>query len=289
MNVLKFDGIGTKWEVEVFSPITSDQMGYLGHCIKQRVEEYEQTYSRFRSDSFVNTSLLQKGIVSLPSDSEKLFSIYQKLYSLTEGLFTPFIGQVLIDAGYDSAYSLIPKQLHTPPLWEEVAEYTFPRIHIKKSEVFDFGAAGKGHLIDIVSQLITESGFSQYCVDAGRDIRLSSKNSIRIGLENPSNLEEAIGVVSIASGSICASSGNRRTWSGYHHIINPKTLTSPNTVLATWVVASEALLADALSTCLFLVPVTKLSSQFSFEYLTLFSDYSFEKSSGFPAEVFLNS
>lgn len=286
-NTFSFEGIGTKWDVEIYSPITISQLGYLEHIIKKRVEKFDHVYSRFLPDSFVNNALLQKGLVKLPEDSEKLFSLYQRLYGITGGLFTPLIGQVLVDAGYDSTYSLKPKKLHSPPRWEQAAEYEYPHINIKQSAAYDFGAAGKGHLIDIVSQLIMEQGFPEFCVDAGHDIHLFSETPVRIGLENPSNNEEAIGVITLSHGSICASSGSRRTWDIYHHIINPKTLKSPNKITATWVVAQEALLADALSTCLFLVPAKKLTPHFAFEYLTLFADGTFEKSSAFSAELFL--
>lgn len=286
-STFSFEGIGTHWEIEIYSPITPTQLEYLAILVKQKVEEFERTYSRFRPDSFINSALLQKGIVKLPTDSEKLFSLYQKLYGLTSGLFTPLIGQVLVDAGYDSLYSLVPKKLHSPPPWEEVSEYSFPKMVVKKSAIYDFGAAGKGHLIDLVSQTIMDQNFSEFCVDAGKDILLISKKPVRIGLENPLNFEEAIGVVTLSKGSICASAGSRRVWGPYHHIINPKTLTSPNEILATWVVAKDALTADALSTCLFLISPKKIIPHFSFEYLVLYKDSSIEKSSSFPAELFL--
>lgn len=286
-NIFSFEGIGTKWEIEIYSPATSIQLEYLKKIIKQRVEKFEQVYSRFRPDSFINSSLLQRGVVRLPYDSEKLFSLYKKIYTLTDGLFTPLIGQVLVDAGYDSLYSLIPKKLHTPPPWEEVAECAFPNIIVKKSAAYDFGAAGKGNLIDVVSQLLTDEGFPEFCVDAGKDIYLSSSKPVRIGLENPKNFDEAIGVATLSKGSICASAGSRRAWGEFHHIINPRTLRSPTHIIATWVVAEKALVADALSTCLFLVPAQQFIPHFSFEYLILFADNSFEKSSAFPAELFI--
>ncbi|MCX6731205.1 MAG: FAD:protein FMN transferase, partial [Candidatus Roizmanbacteria bacterium] len=190
------------------------------------------------------------------------------------------------EAGYDMKYSLTPTTLHTPPAWEDTADISFPHINIKKSATYDFGAAGKGHLIDLVSHIIIEQGFPEFCIDAGKDILLFSSKPIRIGLENPLNFKQAIGVVTLSKGSICASAGSRRSWGLYHHIINPKTLSSPSNILATWVIASDALLADALSTCLFLVPAKKLTPHFSFEYLILFDDNSIETSSSFSSEIF---
>ncbi len=115
----------------------------------------------------------------------------------------------------------------------------------------------------------------------------NSKEFLSIGLEHPGNFEQVIGIAKIQNESIAASSGNRRAWDKFHHIINPKTLESPKNILATWVVAKKAIIADGLATCLFFVPKEKLEKYFDFESLVLFPDYTFEKSNNFPAELFI--
>jgi len=105
-------------------------------------------------------------------------------------------------------------------------EYDYPKITIKKPEALDFGAGGKGYLVDIVSDLIKEYGGREFCIDAGGDIRYESSKPLRVGLENPNDMNQAIGVATIANTSLCASSGSRRKWGNFHHIINPHTLKS---------------------------------------------------------------
>ena len=287
MNTIRFEGIGTKWQIDVYSSISEKDLGYVQLLIQKRVEAFERLYSRFRYDSYTNVTLNQRGTFTLPDDAEPLFTLYEKLYHITDGAFTPFIGQILIDAGYDADYSFEIGKLHKSPHWDEVMEYTYPKITIKKPEILDFGAGGKGYLIDIVCDFLKENGIKEFCIDAGGDIRYEYTKPIRIGLENPNDLSQAIGVVTIANTSLCASAGRRRKWGKYHHIINPHTLTSPEKVIATWVTAHTTLTADALATSLFLVESSTLLKHFSFEYLTLFSDNSFEKSPGFSAELFL--
>jgi thiamine biosynthesis lipoprotein len=109
---------------------------------------------------------------------------------------------------------------------------------------------------------------------------------LRVGLENPNNFKEVIGVVEIVNQSIAASSGSRRRWANFHHIINPHTLNSPSDILSTWVIARDGLIADAIATCLFLVSREKLEKYFEFESLVLYSDYSISKSEKFNAELF---
>ena len=287
MNTIKFEGIGTKWQIDLYSPLSPNQWEYLQTVIQKRVELFEKTYTRFWPDSYTNLTLSQIGTHLLPSDAEPLFSLYQKLYTVTKGLFTPLIGQVLIDAGYNAEYSLKGGILHRPPSWDSVLDYKYPTITIKKQAALDFGACGKGYLIDIISDLIREHGVSAFCVEAGGDMRYESLKPLRVGLENPNNPEQAIGVATITNTSLCASSGSRRKWGEYHHIINPHTLTSPDKVIATWVTAKNTILADALATSLFLVEPSALLPYFSFEHLVLFADSSFEKSPAFPAELFL--
>ena len=113
------------------------------------------------------------------------------------------------------------------------------------------------------------------------------KTPMRIGLEDPEDTKKVVGVGILQNGSICGSAGNRRKWGDFTHIINPKTLMSPTNIVAVWVVADTALLADALATCLFFVPAGKLTDAYKFEYLIIHSDRSFEKSANFQGEIFV--
>ena len=112
------------------------------------------------------------------------------------------------------------------------------------------------------------------------------KETLQVGLENPDDFAQVIGVASIHNQSICASAGNRRRWKQFHHIISPHTLASPKNIKATWVVAKTALLADALATCLFFVPAKTLLAKFTFSYATVYEDNTREVSKAFPAEIF---
>ena len=145
---------------------------------------------------------------------------------------------------------------------------------------------GKGYLVDIVAKVLEDAGIHSYCVDAGGDMVHRGDAPIRVGLENPSDTTQAIGVVNLQNKSLCGSAGNRRKWADMHHIINPKELSSPTNILAVWVLADSTLVSDGLTTALFFVPASKLTNDFNFEYLILKDNFSIDKSDGFPAEVF---
>ena len=232
----------------------------------------------------------KEGDYILPEDATLLIQLYEKLYRLTEGKFTPLIGRTLEQAGYDAGYSLKPQKLDAPPTWDEVIAYE-PSNHtltLKQPALLDFGAAGKGYLVDIVSEIIENHGISLYTVDAGSDIRHRAQEVLKVGLENPTDATQAIGVADLQNQSLCASAGNRRKWEGFHHIINPHTLQSPQDILATWAIAETTLIADGVTTALFLTTPETLTSHFNFQYLILYSDFSIQKSAEFPAELFFS-
>jgi thiamine biosynthesis lipoprotein len=176
-----------------------------------------------------------------------------------------------------------------PPVWDEnfiFNESNKPQITVKKPILIDVGALGKGYLIDIVGQILEENGIHSYCIDAGGDILHRNTDVLRIGLENPENIDQAIGIALIKNQSLCGSAGNRRVWAHFHHIINPHTLLSPRHILATWVVGQTTILADGLATALFFVTPQDLLAHFNFEYVIVYADGHAEISTGFPGELF---
>lgn len=285
-----FEAIGTKWEIDIYQVLSADDEAKTLKAIMDRIDAFDLLYSRFRSDSWVTKLSLEAGKYDLPSDAVPMLSLYQDLYEITGGLMTPLIGQTLVDAGYDKDYSFDQKKtLVPPPSWKEVIEYdpnsAAPSITLKRAALIDVGAIGKGYLIDIVGGVIEGLGFFSYCVDAGGDIlhkdaRVDEAHALRIGLEHPEDLQKVIGVLTLANKSIAGSSGNRRKWGKFDHIINPATLESPKNILATWAIADTCILADAMSTALYFTPAATLFSRYKFDYVIMYADHSIERSQG---------
>lgn len=287
---LDFEAIGTVWKIEIGSPLTPSNQQLLFEKIEKRIEVFDNTYSRFRKDSLVSKIATKKGTYTFPADAKKLFSLYRKLYEATNHAVTPLIGDTLSDAGYDAEYSLEPKTIHIVPSWDDVLDYKHPHLEVKQPAILDFGAAGKGYLVDIVAELIIDAGITEFYINAGGDIYQNSaqNRSIKVGLEHPDDPTQIIGVVDVCNQSTCGSSTNRKNWGKFHHIINPHTLSSPRNILSIWAIADTAILADGMTTCLFFKSGKELQSKFQFEYLILFNDYSLEASSNFPADLYTN-
>jgi thiamine biosynthesis lipoprotein len=285
----QFEAIGTHWQIDVVMP--AKNWPQLQRKITARIEQFDKIYSRFRKDSMVWSMSQKAGSYHLPPDAAQLLQLYAAMYQLTGGAVTPLIGQTLSDAGYDANYRLTPKPMQQPPAWAHVLSYTDPVLTLTQPAMLDFGAAGKGYLVDIVSQLIAASGVDNYCVDAGGDMYYHSlaQATIAIGLENPDDVTQAIGVVNIANQAICGSAGNKRSWGNYHHILDPRSLQSPRHIKAVWTIASTTLIADGMATCLFFVEPAQLLKQYHFNYLIVYDDSSYDYSPHFPGEIFTSA
>jgi thiamine biosynthesis lipoprotein len=284
----RFEAIGTKWLVEVRDTVTDESWESLLVCIYARIQEFDKAYSRFRADSLVSTLALKAGKHDLPADGFSLLAFYEKLYRATDGKVTPLIGQAIADAGYDAEYSLRPKGMKAVPRWEDVISYDETSITLQQPALLDFGAAGKGYLIDIVAGLLAQDGIENFTIDASGDIlhRSSDGSLAQIGLENPLDTTEAIGVVGLQNKSLCASAGTKRQWGKFTHILDPQKLESPREVLATWALADDTTTADGLATALFFTDPESLQKQFDFSWAILNNDMSLEYAKDFPAQIF---
>ncbi len=282
-----FDAIGTKWVIDHLPRLDSRVAAFLEKHILELVEDFDQKYSRFRADSDVSRWSSTPGEYQLAKDAKEMLDLYRTMYDLTHGAMTPLIGSVISDAGYDATYSFEEKELQKPYSWTDAIDYRFPLLTLKKPALLDFGALGKGHLIDLVARYLDEQGIHSYCIDAGGDLFYQNPSfPLSIGLEHPEDLTQVIGVVQLKNQSICASAGNRRKWGNHHHIFDPRTLSSSSHILASWVIADQAITADALATALFLVEPETLKEKFTFSYLILYPDFSIKKSADFPGELY---
>lgn len=288
-----FEAIGTDWEIEIETKLSQTEGTKLFQEILELIEDFDRAYSRFRPDSLVTVMAKQAGKYALRKDFLPLLQLYQQLYQLSSGLFTPLIGQFLVEAGYDADYSLQSKKLSPVEPFEQVLSFDQEKIELKKGILLDFGAAGKGYLVDLVAELLIKKGLNNYIINAGGDIRHSNdqKEKIRVGLENPHNQKQAIGLFELGQGSICGSATNRRAWGNFHHIINPQQLAPTTGIISTWVIVEDeekypSMLADALATCLFLVEAEILHRRFNFAHAIYKKDGTIQLSDNFTGTIF---
>src|SRR3989344_2259708 len=103
---LNFEAIGTKWVIDFQKKSVNTSI--LLKKIQQEIDNFSNVFSRFKEDSQISFAGKSKRKIEIHKKYLLLVGIYQKLYKLTDGLFTPLVGNLLIDAGYDADYSLNP-------------------------------------------------------------------------------------------------------------------------------------------------------------------------------------
>jgi thiamine biosynthesis lipoprotein len=300
-----FESLGTRWMVSTADPLPRS----CAEEITAELDRIDVMWSRFRGDSTVSEMARQPGRYPIAESDQALVDWYWRLYQLTDGAVSPFVGQALADAGYDASYSLRRIAGIAPcPAWSDVIESHDGELVTRLGAILDVGAAGKGFAIDRVARIVAEHT-DTFIVDGSGDMVISTGDvPVRVALEHPADPTKAIGVVELASGAICASASNRRAWiargtdgtghddigddAHWHHIIDPKTGTPTWDVVATWVMAPTAMLADGLATALFFTPADRLRERpdligADFEHVVVRHNGTVEYSDNPDVELFL--
>lgn len=283
----EFPALGTGWSISSELPLGSATVA----LVRARVESFDQTYSRFRSDSLVAQLHRQPGTHCFPDDSIALFALYRQLYDCTNGAVTPLTGSALDYLGYGIGYRLSPAGEPTPvPSWDDVMSIDGSTVTTSEPVLLDFGAAGKGHLVDLLARLLTERGITDYVIDASGDLIHHGSTPEQVGLENPQDPRQVIGVAHVSNRALCASATTRRCWGeNLHHIIDPATGLPTVGVIATWVSHSSCATADGLATALFLTEPEQLSRAFDYSFVKMNQDGSLNYSSNFDGELFTDT
>ncbi|WP_375169148.1 FAD:protein FMN transferase [Gardnerella vaginalis] len=346
-NVMAFErALGTGIIISSSKPIPER----AEQRIRAFVDEYERTLSRFRADSLVSRMACagHGGDFEFPAWVQPLFAIYDEFYAATHGAFDACVGADLLALGYDNSVQFVPEskagegkdenissgswrkyRRALPVTWADISrDDGGATLHTNKPVQLDFGAAGKGYFVDLVAKIIKD-GLScdspsdcdspadcDFLVNAGGDMCacFSEENSqIKVALENPFDTTQAVGVVSIASGALCASSSARKRWkvkdasylgkdaNGFEsnliatHLINALDGTPAQKLSASWTYvpaktcAFPTAYADALATALFVSQesdLQKIVQATSAEFAVISPNHALRKTAAFPAHFF---
>ncbi|XCS44131.1 FAD:protein FMN transferase [Gardnerella piotii] len=305
--------------------------------IRAFVEEYESVLSRFRADSLVSRMARAEhgGEFEFPAWAGPLFALYSEFYAATHGAFDACIGADLLALGYSNSVHFIPQSAAGSGKNENSSSDSWSNyrraLQVTWSDIsqggggttlctnqpvqLDFGAAGKGYFVDFVTQIIKEELSKQlhadfdFLVNAGGDMRacFSKENSqIKVALENPFDTTQAVGVASIASGALCASSNARRRWkvkdaSGFEsnliatHLINALDGIPACDLCASWAYVTSktcdfpTAYADAIASALFVSKesdLQKIVQNVGAEFAVMQPNHMLRKTAAFPARFF---
>jgi thiamine biosynthesis lipoprotein len=125
----------------------------------------------------------------------------------------------------------------------------------------DFGAIAKGYAIERGMEILQSHGINHAIINAGGDIKVIGTHGERpwqIGIRHPRNSGEVITTIEAAGEISIVTSGDYERYFNhqgrrYHHILNPQSGMPAAKARSATVISSNATLADAWSTALFVM------------------------------------
>lgn len=275
----RFDAIGTPWRIDTVEPLPEETRAE----VTARIARFDADWSRYRDDSLVARIARTPGRHRLPADAAPLLDLYAELYAATGGRVSPLVGGALAASGFGPRLAGVPDAV--PPFSDALA-WDGEHLETASPVLLDVGAAGKGYLVDLVSELLERAGVARSVVDGSGDLRIRDV-PMRIALEHPADATKAVGVAELAHGALSASAVNRRRDAdGRHHVLDAVTGLPAGDIVATWAIAADDLTADGAATALFFDVDPGWLERRGVHWVRMLSDGSLERSPGFPGEVF---
>lgn len=284
--VSEFDALGTHWWLTFFD---ADQLHASNEVVRHTVQQFEQHYSRFRSDSLVSQLNTYKELTHPSTEFVDILRTCLSLYDETDGLFNISVGALLENIGYGSirdSRAHISKQLHDNVIVSNEV------IRLSASTRIDLGGIGKGWLIDKLNKVLKEYAPAGYIINGGGDMYVSSPTPTTIALEHPFDDTQHIGTTELRVGALAVSSPHKRTWEHQgatkQHIIHPTNDTAHTKFVSAYVQASTALTADVMATILLIADEhmrSRLCQTFAIEYLLIKQDLTYILTPHFQAHM----
>jgi len=223
----------------------------------------EECCTRFDADSELMRLTAQVG-VSVPA-SAILFEAVQFALAVAEesgGAFDPTVGYPMERRGFDREYRT--GQVIRTAL-EPGGRVSFRDVHVDRDRrairllrplILDLGAVAKGLAIDMAARELQP--FGNFGIDAGGDLYLAGCNPDgapwSVGIRHPRRDAELMDSLRVSNRAVCTSGDyERRSPADGHHILDPHSGASARGAASVTVVASTAILADALATAAFVL------------------------------------
>lgn len=289
MEAFTFSALGTKWSILVDHDTFPEEHQ---KAILEKVEAFEDRFSRFRMGSEVNQFRDGKSGTYEISEQFALFlNRAEELRGLTRGIYDPAIGGLLEHAGYDPSYRLQSDsgvESFRLPQWSLHGK----NLTIDGPVVFDLGGIGKGYCIDFVASILEGFGYRYYLVEGGGDMYGTTKrdgNPYQVALEWPGKPDTAFGVVALKHQAVAVSDSFKRRWQKWHHIIDPHAKKPIEGVVGCAALARSAFSADCMTSVLFLSSEEQygaLVEALQAEYVVFRANGTVGVSQGWPGELF---
>ncbi len=262
-------------------------------AIFNRLEEIDDDFNVNKSQSEISLINSNAGIAPVKVSEDVYYVVKTALQfsGLTKGAFDPTIGPVVALWGINTDHARIPEKNEIEQALRFV-DYTKVILDDKGQTVYltekgmsiDLGGIAKGYACDEVVKILKHNKVKRAVVDLGGNVYVwgTKKDGSRwkVGVRNPeSNAADPALALSLYNSTVVTSGVYERYFIQdgirFHHIINPEDgYPCQNDLLSLTVVCESSIIADALSTSLFLLGqdkgfefVEKLSQTNEFDFV----------------------
>lgn len=238
------------------------------------INRLDDLWSVGNSESEISI-LNENGSVILSDETYTVVKEALELYDSTGGLFDITVYPLMVEWGFTTEDYKVPTDdkikelLKLTGIDKITLDDETHQITLQTGTQIDLGGIAKGYTSAKIMDIFSEYGIVSGLVSLGGNVQLYGTkvdgSDWRVGVENPDNTIKAlstsdyIGVVQISDKALITSGGYQRYFvdengEKHHHIIDPRTGSPSNSgLISVTIVSDDGLLADGLSTSLFIM------------------------------------
>jgi thiamine biosynthesis lipoprotein len=241
-----------------------------------RLKTLESILSANRDGTNLMDINASAGITPVKAEPETMAILSEALLfsAETDGLFDPAIGPLVKAWNIGTDYAAVPtdekrvKAMGLVDYKKVVLDKSAGTVFLRDKEMrLDLGAIAKGYAADEIVKIISKHGIKRAIIDLGGNIYAYGEKkpgtAWTIGIRDPETERgDSILSLQVSNESVVTSGIYERFFEAngkkYHHILNPRTgFPEDNELMSVSIVATNSMLADALSTSTFLLGTEK--------------------------------
>lgn len=268
----RFYSLGTMNEIEIFEPSK-----HILALAEKRVREINDHMSVFQPESDIArlNRMAGRRAVTLSRDTWELLALSKIICKESKGVFDITVRPLTALWAIETNKNQVPDGpdvLRARKLVDSrklVCDAKNTQAYLKKAgQAVDLGGIAKGFAADEVKRILVENGVRSAIINLGGNVVVVGKRPDgqpwNIGIQNPAAPRgEFLGMLSVSDCAVVTSGNNERFFikNGvrFHHILDPRTgWPAQSELLSVTVVCQNSVLADALSTALYVGGMQKL-------------------------------
>lgn len=247
--------------------------------MRSEVERLERVFSLFDLGSEISRLNRDGRLDRASPDIVSVLAFARDIAAASDGAFDPTVQPLW--RLYETHFRTRPADLSGPP-GDKVATaralVDYRRIDLEPGRVrfaetgmaITLNGIAQGYITDRIADLLREEGFDHSMVEVGETRALGTRpegSLWDIGIKDPRDPTAINRNIAIADEALSVSGGYGQRFAGstFHHIFDPSTGRSADRLLDVAIVAPRAILADGLSTAIFVsgeAAATQLLAQY---------------------------